>query len=123
MLHKCYNTFVMEQDCLFCKIANKKISSEIVYEDNNVIAFCDINPQAPVHVLFIPKEHIATLNDLEETKILKNLYLAIKKVAKDKNIDSSGYRIVANCNSDGGQEVFHVHFHLLGGRKMNWPPG
>jgi len=112
----------MEQDCLFCKIANKKISSEIVYEDSSVMAFCDINPQAPVHVLFIPKEHIATLNDLED-EMLKNLYFAIKRVAKDKNIDSSGYRIVANCNLDGGQEVFHVHFHLLGGRKMNWPPG
>ena len=113
----------MEQDCLFCKIIGKEISAEVVYEDNNVVAFNDINPQAPIHILFVSKVHIATLNDLEENDVLKDIFSAIKKVVKKKNIDSSGYRIVANCNSDGGQEVPHVHFHLLGGRKMTWPPG
>ena len=113
----------MEKDCLFCKIIRKEISAEVVFEDNNVIAFRDINPQAPVHIVFLPKKHIATLNDVDEKDMFSNIFSAIKKVAKDKDIDGSGYRIVANCNSDGGQEVFHVHFHLLGGRKMIWPPG
>ena len=115
----------MEDDCLFCKIANKEISSDVVYEDDDIIAFNDIDPQAPVHIIFIPKKHIETLNDISisDSDLVGRIILAIKKIAFKKGISEDGYRIVANCNSNGGQEVFHVHFHLLGGRRCLWPPG
>tara|TARA_B100001989_G_C24250645_1_gene321880 strand:- start:87 stop:431 length:345 start_codon:yes stop_codon:yes gene_type:complete len=112
-------------DCLFCKIVDGEISGDIVYENNSVLAFNDINPTAPVHVLIIPKEHIATLNDLEEkhTQTMGELILAAKKIANDKGISESGYRTVFNCNKDAQQTVFHVHLHLIAGRQMTWPPG
>ena len=112
-------------DCLFCKIVNKEIPSDIVYENEHVLAFNDINPIAPVHILIIPKEHIPTLNDLEEnhTQTMGELFLAAKALASKKGLSDSGYRTVFNCNKDAQQTVFHIHLHLIGGRKMTWPPG
>ena len=112
-------------DCLFCKIAAGDIPATKVYEDDRVVAFDDINPQAPVHTLIIPREHISTVNDLEEkhNELVGHMFQAARKVAEDKGISESGYRAVLNCNRDAGQEVFHVHLHVLGGRKMSWPPG
>ncbi|MCG8035521.1 MAG: histidine triad nucleotide-binding protein [Candidatus Thiodiazotropha taylori] len=112
-------------DCLFCKFVSGEISVEAVYEDDDVLAFRDINPQAPCHVLIIPKKHISTLNDLsgEDAELMGKLYLAATKVAKQEGIDEAGYRTVMNCNEQAGQTVFHIHLHLLGGRRMNWPPG
>jgi len=111
--------------CLFCKIANGDIKAEKVYENDEVLAFRDINPQAPVHVLIIPKKHIATINDIEpqDAGLIGKLYLAAKEVAMADKIAASGYRAVINCNADAGQEVFHIHLHVLGGRRMSWPPG
>ncbi|MCG8015832.1 MAG: histidine triad nucleotide-binding protein [Candidatus Thiodiazotropha sp. 'RUGA'] len=112
-------------DCLFCKFVSGEIPVEAVYEDDDVLAFRDINPQAPCHVLIIPKKHISTLNDLsgEDAELMGKLYLAAAKVAKQEGIDEAGYRTVMNCNEQAGQTVFHIHLHLLGGRRMNWPPG
>jgi len=110
-------------DCLFCKISAGEIPAKIVYEDNDVIAFNDITPQAPVHILFIPKKHIASTEYIDETNIdlIGRLVLAASKKAKDLNLD--GYRLVMNCNEIAGQSVFHIHCHLLAGRPMLWPPG
>ena len=115
----------MDSDCLFCKIANKEIETAIVYEDEDVIAFKDIRPQAPVHFLFIPKKHIGTLNDItgEDAELLGKLLIKIKEIAGREAIAEDGYRVVINCNKNAGQEVFHVHVHLLGGRTFAWPPG
>ncbi|MCG7948353.1 MAG: histidine triad nucleotide-binding protein [Candidatus Thiodiazotropha taylori] len=112
-------------DCLFCKFVSGEISPQTVYEDDDVLAFRDINPQAPCHVLIIPKKHISTLNDLteEDAELVGKLYLAATKVAKQEGVDEAGYRTVMNCNEQAGQTVFHIHLHLLGGRRMNWPPG
>ena len=112
-------------DCIFCKIINKKISAEIVYDSQDVIAFKDLNPQAPVHILIIPKIHIPTINDLlpEHTNLIGNLIQVSKKLAKSENIEKNGYRVGFNCNADGGQTVYHIHLHLLGGRSFSWPPG
>ena len=112
-------------DCIFCKIANGEISSQKVYEDENVIAFNDINPVAPIHILIIPKKHIDSLNYIDEKNIdiVKHIFLAINKIVKDKNIDKEGYRIVNNCGELGGQTVNHLHFHILGKRNLTWPPG
>jgi len=112
-------------DCLFCKIVSGEIPGDIVYENNSVLAFNDINPIAPVHVLIIPKEHIATINDLEEehTQTMGELFLAAKKIASEKGFSESGYRTVFNCNKDAQQTVFHIHLHLIAGRQMTWPPG
>ena len=112
-------------DCLFCKIVNKEIPSDIVYENEHVLAFNDINPIAPVHILIIPKEHIPTLNDLEEnhTQTMGELFLAAKALASKEGLSDSGYRTVFNCNKDAQKTVFHIHIHLIGGRKMTWPPG
>lgn len=112
-------------DCLFCKFVSGEIYPQTVYEDDDVLAFRDINPQAPCHVLIIPKKHISTLNDLteEDAELVGKLYLAAAKVAKQEGIDEAGYRTVMNCNEQAGQTVFHIHLHLLGGRRMNWPPG
>lgn len=112
-------------DCLFCKIINKEIPSDIVYEDDDVLAFNDIDPKAPVHVLVIPKKHIASFNALTEADgaLLTKIMLVIQKIAQDKNIAQSGYRIVNNCGEQGGQTVGHLHFHLMGGREMLWPAG
>lgn len=112
-------------DCLFCKMLTGKIKPDVVYENDSIMAFRDINPQAPVHVLIIPKKHIATLNDLPDTDALLagELFIAAKKVAALTGIAESGYRMVMNCNADAGQSVFHIHLHVLGGRHMQWPPG
>lgn len=113
------------EECLFCKIINKEIPSSIVYEDENILAFDDINPQAPTHILFIPKEHFASLNQIPEEKkdILSDLLLKARQIAQEKGIARRGYRLVLNTERDSGQEVFHIHLHLLGGRRMSWPPG
>lgn len=112
-------------DCLFCKIINKEINSDILFEDDDVLAFKDINPQAPIHFLIVPKKHISTINDLqqEDEKLTAKMILTAQSLSKQENIDENGYRLVFNCNSDGGQEVYHIHLHLLGGRRMQWPPG
>ncbi len=112
-------------NCIFCKIVKGEIPAEKFYESDNVIAFKDINPQAPIHFLIIPKEHIATLNDIEKnhSEVMGELFQAAKELAKRFNISETGYRCVFNCNKDAGQEVFHIHLHLLGGRKIKWPPG
>lgn len=111
--------------CIFCKIKNKEIPSKIVFEDERIVAFNDINPQAPVHILLIPKEHFASLNDIPEEKrdVLSHLLLKARQIAQQEGISKNGYRIVLNTERDSGQEVFHIHFHLLGGRGMTWPPG
>ncbi len=113
------------EDCIFCKIANKEISSEILYEDEFVAVFKDLEPQAPVHILIVPKKHIASLNDLtaDDAELLARIVLAAQKLAKDNGIAERGYRLVNNCGIEGGQTVGHLHFHLLGGREMLWPAG
>ncbi len=112
-------------DCIFCKIAAGEIPANIVYEDEHVIGFHDLNPQAPTHILLIPRKHIATINDLqaEDDIILGRLYRAAAQVAQQERLSQEGYRTVMNCNAAGGQTVFHIHLHLLGGRQMTWPPG
>lgn len=112
-------------NCLFCKIINHKIPANIVYEDDQILAFDDINPQAPVHVLIIPKDHFESLNSVPENRagILSHILLKAREIADIKGIRESGYRLVLNTAKDSGQEVFHIHFHLLGGRRMTWPPG
>jgi histidine triad (HIT) family protein len=116
---------ILKMDCLFCKIANGEIPAKIDYQDDNVVAFADINPQAPVHLLIIPRQHINTLNDLrpEELPIVGDLVRIAGQLAKKHQISEDGYRLVMNCNANGGQSVFHIHMHLLGGRLMAWPPG
>ncbi|MBF8223854.1 MULTISPECIES: histidine triad nucleotide-binding protein [Halomonadaceae] len=112
-------------DCLFCKIINREIPADIVYEDEHVLAFNDINPQAPTHVLIIPKRHIATLNDLEEADLalVGRLQYTAAKLAKEAGFAEEGYRVVMNCNEKGGQTVYHIHMHLMGGRRFTWPAG
>jgi len=112
-------------DCLFCKMVKGEIPPDIVYEDDEVLAFNDINPQAPTHVLIIPKKHIATLNDAsdEDTQVLGRLNMVAAQLAHKLGFADDGYRVVMNCNADGGQAVYHIHLHLLGGRSMTWPPG
>ncbi|MCA1799145.1 MAG: histidine triad nucleotide-binding protein [Xanthomonadaceae bacterium] len=111
--------------CLFCKMAAGEIAPDIVYEDDAVLAFRDLNPQAPTHVLVIPREHISTLNDLDSSHapLLAKMFAAAQKVAQTEGIAERGYRTVFNCNAEAGQSVFHLHLHVLGGRAMAWPPG
>ena len=113
------------EDCIFCKIVNKDIPSELIFEDEQIVAFNDINPQAPIHILIIPKEHFASLNDIpdEKKELLSHILLRARQIAQNIGIKEKGYRIVLNTARDSGQEVFHIHFHLLGGRRMTWPPG
>lgn len=113
------------KDCLFCKIIKGEIESEKVYEDKDIYAFHDINPEAPTHILIVPKKHISTNLDIREMDkdVIGQLFLVANKLAKEEKIDSSGFRVVMNCNKDAGQAVYHIHLHLLGGRKMSWPPG
>jgi histidine triad (HIT) family protein len=115
----------MQENCLFCKIAAGQIPSKIVYQDQDVVAFVDINPQAPHHVLLIPRHHIASMTDLtlEDGPILARLFVTAQKLANTMGIDESGYRFLTNVGPDSGQSVFHFHFHLLGGRRLGWPPG
>jgi len=108
------------ENCIFCKIINKEIPARIVYEDENVLAFEDINPAAPVHVLVVPKKHFNDLNDLNEldAEITGNIFLIIKRLASEFGVAASGYRVVVNCGPDSGQEVAHLHYHILGGKKL-----
>jgi len=112
-------------DCLFCKMITGEITPDTVYEDDDVLAFRDMNPQAPTHVLVIPKQHIATLNDMDgdNAHLIGKMLLAAAAIASREGFAEQGYRTVMNCNADGGQTVFHIHLHLLGGRCMHWPPG
>lgn len=116
---------MLDSDCLFCKISNGVVSADIVLENNNVIAFRDINPQAPTHVLVVPRQHIATINDIRDRDdgITGKLFLAARDVAKAEGFAELGYRVVMNCNAAAGQTVFHIHLHVLGGRDFSWPPG
>jgi len=112
-------------DCLFCKIIERKIPSTIVYENDRIIAFDDINPQAPTHILIVPKRHIPTLNEVgvEDDQIIGELVRRAAAIAKEKGFSETGYRTLFNTNRGAGQTVFHVHLHLLGGRPLTWPPG
>ena len=110
-------------DCLFCRIAAGDIRADVVYEDDRILAFRDIKPQAPSHVLIIPKSHIATLNELSDPDLAAALIQSVQKIAALEGLSDDGYRTVVNCNANAGQEVYHLHFHLLGGRRMTWPPG
>ena len=112
-------------DCLFCRIVEKKVPADIVYESDDVIAFKDIEPKAPIHCLIIPKKHISTINDIDgsNSNIIGLMYEAVAQLARSFNVDKEGYRVVMNCNSDGGQTVYHIHLHFLAGRQLSWPPG
>ena len=112
-------------ECLFCQIVKEKIPAEIIYDDDEILAFRDIKPQAPVHVLLIPKRHITNLSAIgeDDEPLLARLMRVSAKLAHTEGIAESGYRVVTNCQEDAGQSVFHLHFHLLGGRRMTWPPG
>jgi histidine triad (HIT) family protein len=113
------------EDCLFCKIAAGQIPAKIVYQDGQYVAFRDISPQAPTHILVIPRRHIATINDMEpaDAQLVGGLFLVAKKLAAEDGVAGEGYRMVLNCNRGAGQSVFHIHLHLLGGRPLQWPPG
>jgi len=112
------------EDCIFCKIANKEIPSEAAYEDEDIFCFHDLEPQAPVHVLIVPKKHIASLDEITEAdqELMGHILLKVKEIAKDLGLEN-GYRLVNNCGEDGFQTIKHLHFHLLGKRKLTWPPG
>ena len=112
-------------DCIFCKIIAGDIPAEIIYQNDDVLAFRDLNPQAPLHVLVIPKKHIATINDMTaaDAELVGKLYLAAQTIARQEGVADDGYRTVMNCNELAGQTVFHMHLHVLAGRAMNWPPG
>lgn len=107
-------------DCIFCKIVDHQIASDIVYEDDDVLAFNDITPQAPVHVLIIPKKHVSSVNELADSNadVIGTLVIRAKQLARERGIDESGYRLIINCNAQGGQTVFHIHLHLMGGRQL-----
>ena len=112
-------------DCLFCGIVEGRIKGEIVYRDNSVIALKDVNPKAPVHILIVPIKHIATLLDLEQGDkgLISEIFSVANQLAKQQGISKDGFRVVVNCGAGAGQSVFHLHFHLLGGRSFSWPPG
>jgi histidine triad (HIT) family protein len=109
--------------CLFCRIVAKEITASIVYEDDQILAFNDVNPQAPVHILVIPKQHVGSIADEAAAKLTARLFSVMRTIAQEKGIEQSGYRIVVNHGKDSGQAVPHLHFHLLGGRPLLWPPG
>lgn len=112
-------------DCLFCKMVAGEIQPDVVFEDDEVLAFRDLNPQAPLHVLVIPRVHIATTNELtpDNADVVGKMYLAAKQIAADAGVAEPGYRMVMNCNAGAGQSVYHIHLHVLGGRPLGWPPG
>ncbi len=112
-------------ETIFSKIINREIPADILYEDDDVLAFSDVSPQAPVHFLVIPKQAIATVNDIQpqQAELVGKMVLAAQKLAKEKGVSDDGYRLVMNCNEGAGQTVFHIHLHVLGGRPMTWPPG
>ena len=111
--------------CIFCKIISGEIKTDIIYQDDQVLSFADLTPQAPTHLLIIPKKHIATLNDVctEDLALIAHMLFTAQNLARAQGIDESGYRTLFNCNKAGGQSVYHIHLHLLGGRQLNWPPG
>ena len=113
----------MSDSCLFCRIVRKEIPAKLVLENEHLVAFRDIDPKAPTHVLVVPREHVATLDDVTSASMLGELMLAAAAIARDEGLVAGGYRTVVNCGADAGQTVFHVHLHLLGGRKLAWPPG
>lgn len=115
----------MADNCLFCKMVSGEIKPSLVYDDADVMAFNDINPQAPLHALVIPKRHIATLNDTttDDARLLGKLVTTATRIAREAGVADGGYRVVMNCNADAGQSVFHIHLHVLGGRHLRWPPG
>ncbi len=112
-------------DCIFCKLASGEIPTDVVYEDELIFVFKDANPQAPVHYLAIPKQHVQSLNEIEtmEAEVLARIFETIPKIAKEEGFADAGYRVVNNCGADGGQTVGHLHFHILAGRSLQWPPG
>ena len=111
-------------DCIFCKIANKEINSNLVYEDESVVAFRDLNPQAPQHILIVPKKHVANITELDDKELAAHIFTeVVPKIAKEVGVAGSGFRLVINTGDEGGQTVNHLHVHLIGGRKMTWPPG
>lgn len=110
-------------DCIFCKIVTGEFKTKFLFEDEKIVAFKDINPAAPLHILIVPKNHIENILDLDDNSIMVSVLNAVKKLSRKYNIDEKGFRIVVNCKDDGGQTVNHLHFHLLGGRRMTWPPG
>ncbi len=110
-------------DCLFCKIARSEIPAQMVYQDDGFVAFRDINPQAPTHILVIPRQHIATLNEAQDNLLLGKLMVRVRDLARKEGLGERGYRVVINTNEEAGQTVFHLHAHVLGGRRMAWPPG
>jgi len=114
-----------DPDCLFCKIIAGEIPADIIFESETAIAFRDINPKAPTHVLIIPRQHVATINDIEpeHESLVGSLFSAAKDIAEEEGLSEDGYRVVMNCNEAAGQTVFHLHLHLLGGRRLGWPPG
>jgi histidine triad (HIT) family protein len=113
------------EDCIFCKIVEKKIPTKLLLETDSLLAFADLHPKAPTHILFIPKKHIASLDSLliEDSALIGEIFFSISKFAKEHSLSTAGYRVVNNMGRDGGQTVQHIHFHLLAGRKLNWPPG
>ena len=113
----------MPTDCLFCKIIRKEIPATVVAENEHCIAFRDINPQAPTHILVIPREHVASLNDVSDPRTVGQMHVLAVELAKSEGLAERGYRTLINTNADAGQTVFHMHLHLLGGRRMKWPPG
>jgi histidine triad (HIT) family protein len=113
----------MADDCLFCRIVRREIPATLVFEDDHVVAFRDINPQARTHVVVVPREHVASLNEATDAAMIGRLSLAAAAIARAEGVADSGYRTVINTNRDAGQTVFHIHLHLLGGRHLSWPPG
>jgi histidine triad (HIT) family protein len=115
----------MEQNCIFCKIINKKMTAKIVYEDDYAVAFEDVNPQAPVHMLIVPKKHVADIHSITvaDREIVGHLFFVARSIAFQKGLEQGGYRMVINNGRDAGQTVFHIHLHLLSGRRFSWPPG
>ena len=113
----------MADDCLFCRIIRKEIPAKIVAEDEHCVAFRDINPQAPTHVLVIPRTHVASLNEATDATLVGRLQLFAARIARSEGLAERGYRTVVNTNADAGQTVFHIHVHVLGGRRLGWPPG
>jgi len=112
-------------DCIFCKIAAGDIDANIIYQSDELVGFRDLNPQAPTHVLIIPRRHISTINDINESdaELIGQLFVAAKEIAAQEGLSEPGYRVTMNCNAGAGQSVFHLHLHLLGGRQFTWPPG
>lgn len=113
----------MATDCLFCRIVRKEIPASVVAENAHCVAFRDINPQAPTHILVIPRQHVSSLNDLKDPAMIGQMHQLAAQLAKSEGLSERGYRTVTNTNADAGQTVFHLHLHLLGGRRMSWPPG